>query len=334
MLESSSWRELLKTIITNNPSERERLANEIGVNPVSISRWVSGESAPRPRNLAQLLRAIPRQYQDQFRGFIEKDDPALARPALEPPDDEIEYDFITEVLNTRATTPSTLHFWGISRLIIQHALRQLDSERIGMAITVVRCMPPREGIIYSLRESVGMGTPPWEGDLEQKAMLLGAESLAGHVVATCHPEAVQDLSATSLLPAYQTEHEVSAMASPILYANRIAGCLLFSSTQKDYFTLPSRLALIAGYTRLVALAFEPKEFYPPEIIELRMMPSLEVQRKYFAIFRQRVHSLMVESFATREPLTTVEAEHLVWQRLEEEMIRYSSSPNYNFDDLK
>lgn len=327
MLEPSSWRELLKQIITAHPAERERLAQSVGVSTASLMRWITGTAVPRPRNLAQLLRAIPPEYQEQFRALLNEEELALSAPAVEElPAQGIEHDFMMEVLDTRATTPAALHFWSISHLVLQQGLRLLDPERLGMAITVVRCMPPgRDGIIRSLRESVGMGTPPWEGDLDQKAMLLGAESLAGHVVSAGHPEAIQDLSVASLLPAYQTEHEVSAMASPILYANQVAGCLLFSSTRKDYFLDPARLSLIAECTRLIALAFNPNEFYSMERIQLRMMPNLEVQRPSLARFRQRVQSLMAQFLAEGYSLNVVDAERMIWQQIEGELIDYSIS---------
>ena len=136
-------------------------------------------------------------------------------------------------------------------------------------------------------------------------------------------EAIGDLKEATLLPAYQTEHEVSALASPILYANRVAGCLLFSSTQRNYFLSPARQALISGYTRLLALAFEPEEFYPMSLIELRLMPPIQVQRELFAEFQQRVYTVVLESYNMQRSLTYQEAEQAAWQQIEEELISLS-----------
>lgn len=320
MLESSSWRELLGQIISN-PIERERLANEIGVRSITLMRWVNGESVPRPHNIRQLLYILPQQYRARFLELWDSEQPALTASLLDSSPSELANDFVMQVLEARATTQDTLRFWTISRLVLQHALRQLDPERIGMAITVVQCMPPtREGMIRSLREGVGMGTPPWEGDLENRAIFLGAESLAGYAVMTSHTAAIQNLRETVLLPAYQTEHEVSAIASPILYANRIAGCLLFSSTQRDYFLSQNRQALVLGYTRLITLAFEREEFYPSTIINLQLMPPIEVQRKLFVGFQQRLHAIMRESFNKQHSLSFQDAEKLAWQQIEEELI--------------
>jgi hypothetical protein len=65
-------------------------------------------------------------------------------------------------------------------------------------------MPPTpDGKIRSLRESVGLGTGPWNSGMEEKSLLLGAESLAGYVTASCRLEQVGDLrSNKTFLPAY------------------------------------------------------------------------------------------------------------------------------------
>lgn len=318
MSEPSTWRELLSTIIGSN-SIREQIANAMHISSITLNRWASGESMPRAQNLRQLEQAVPVQHRSTLHKLLEKEFPTLF--SASPETLEISYAFIMQVLETNAKSPDALRFWTITHLVLQHALRLLDVERTGMAMTIVRCMPPSsEGKIRSLRESVGQGTQPWETDLETKGMFLGAESLAGYVVTTCHEEAVQNLATdTTLLPAYQTEYEVSAMAIPILHANRIAGCLLVSSTQPNYFLAPERRALIQAYTYLIALAFEPDEFYPPECVELSIMPPLHIQKKYFSSFRQRVHDTMREVAGTQHPLTGIQAEQKVWQQLEEEL---------------
>ncbi len=314
------WREYLGSIITN-PVEHDRIATEIGIHSVTLSRWVSGESSPRPHNMRQLLRALPKSQRGQLQSLLEKVSLDITDFEIDISEQEIPYKFIMEVLDARASIPDLLRFWSITRLILQQALRHLDPERVGLAITVVRCMPPRDGKIRSLRESVGLGTPPWGGDLEEKALLLGAESLAGHVTISCRLEHIGDLKANkTFLPAYQVEHEVSAVACPIMHACRVAGCLLLSSTQMDYFTPEARLSLVRGYTNLVSLAFNPDDFYNPETIALHIMPPPATQQNYFSGFRQRVLKRMQESIRTEHRLASTEAEQLEWQNIEESLL--------------
>jgi hypothetical protein len=327
MSNSTQWRELLGSIISN-PAERDRIANEIGVHFVTLTRWVSGDSSPRPHNLRQLLHALPQHQRTQLLPLIEDILPNASDFETDTSAQEIPYKFLIEVFETRASTPDLLRFWSITRLVLQRALSHLDPERVGMAITVVRCMPPHieDKRIRSLRESVGLGTAPWGGDLEEKALLLGAESLAGHVTVSCRLGQIGDLRTNkTFLPAYQSENEVSAVACPIMYACRVAGCLLLSSTQPNYFQSESRLSLIRGYTHLVSLAFEPHEFYDPSWIDLRIMPPPHVQQNHLISFRQRVLRLMQESSATDHRLASTEAEQMVWSQLEDLLLNLPRS---------
>jgi hypothetical protein len=318
------WRELLGDII-NNVAERDRIANEIGVHPVTLTRWVSGDSSPRPHNLRQLLRALPKAQRTQLLSSLEKVSSDIANFEIDISAQEIPYKFIMDVLEARTSVTDLLRYWSISQMVLQQALRQLDPERLGMTITIVRCMPLRNGKIHSLRESLGLGTSPWASDLEEKALLLGAESLAGHVTVSCRMEQIGDLHTNkTFLPAYLTEHETSAVACPIMYAGRIAGCLLISSTQIDYFAPEARLSLIRAYANLLALAFNADEFHDPELLALHIMPPLSIQQNYFGGFRQRVLELMQESVKTNGRLTPPEAEQLVWQEIEEALLRRST----------
>ena len=321
------WRELLGNIISN-PVERERIANEIGVHSVTLVRWVNGETSPRSHNLRQLIRAVPKQYRAQLRAALDTTiNVSAADFETVLTQAELPYKLIMEVLDARANTPDLLRFWSITRIILPEALKQLDVERLGMIITVVRCMPPtKDGKIHSLRETVGQGTGPWSGSLEEKALLLGAESLAGYVTSSCRLEQVGDLrSNRTFLPAYQGEHEISAVACPIMRACRVAGCLLFSSTQPDYFASQVYLELVSAYTRLIALAFDASDFYNPDIIDLRIMPPLEVQQIHISSFRQRVIKLMQESTNGSQRLASTQAEQMVWQQFEELLLNLPRS---------
>src|SRR5260370_2150874 len=122
-------------------------------------------------------------------------------------------------------------------------------------------------------------------NIEQNGMYLGAESLAGYCVSTARPQAIQNLKDESnLLPANQADHEVSAATHPIMFSGRIAGCVLISSTQPNYFLSPSRLALISKYANLIAVAFDPAAFCKPEEIALLPIPHHNVQASHFATF--------------------------------------------------
>jgi transcriptional regulator with XRE-family HTH domain len=314
--EPGDWHELLGMIISNT-QERQRIAQELGVRAITLSRWVRGESEPRPQNLRHLLSVLQPDHRDLLLEMLGEE----IKESQDVTDDtsrEIPSEFYSRVLSARATTNETLRYWSISSLILQQALGQLDPDRLGLAITVVRCMRSAgEKKVHSLRESVGKGTAPWTGDLEQRGMFLGAESLAGYVVTTCRPAQLQNIQKDGLtLPAHQVEHEVSAAAHPILYTGRIAGCVLISSTQPDYFVSSARNTLIGNYANLLALAIEPEEFYDPQDIELMIMPPHTLQKEYFANFRQRVTQAL-----RQKTMNNLQAEQYVWEQLEEELLQ-------------
>ena len=315
--EARDWREVLGTIISN-AQERQRIAQELGVRPITLHRWVRGESEPRAQNLRHLLSVLQAEHRDLLLKLLGEELGEYQDSVADDTSREIPSEFYNRVLNARATTNETLRYWSISNLILQQALSQLDPDRLGLAITIVRCMATTGGKkIRCLRESVGIGTPPWAGDLEQKGMFLGAESLAGYAVTTCRPAQLQNIHKDGLtLPAHQVEYEVSAAAHPILYTGRIAGCVLISSTQPDYFISSNRNALIGNYANLLALAIDPDEFYDPQDIELMIMPPHSLQKEHFADFRQRV----TQALRTHS-MNNIQAEQYVWEQLEEELLQ-------------
>src|SRR5574340_246043 len=317
MQEETTWRDLLGSII-QDPQERRRLANELGVNPVTLTRWVHNESSPRPQSIQRLLHALPEHRQellnqllDEFGEFIPETEDSLTGGLQY----KIPSEFYMRVLRTRATIPQILRYSSLCDLILQQALEQLDPNRTGMAITVVRCMPPTsDKKIRSLRESVGRGTSPWDSNLDQQAILLGAESLAGNAVLLARLVVNQNLSEEqSLSPGYHGQYEESAAAAPVMLEGRVSGCLLVSSSQSYYFH-QSRQALLESYADLVALAFEAPEFYDTSQVELGLVPFQKVQKLYLSSFRQRLSETMVQAAKNRRPLSIFEAEQIVWQQ--------------------
>lgn len=325
MQQPRTWRELLGSI-TDDLQERQRIANELGVNPFTLNRWVNGTSIPREQNLKRLLSALP-AHRATLLELLATDFPNLAilangEPFIETTD-EIPSTFYARVLNAYTTTPTAQRFWTMSSLILQQAVEQLDPNEVGLAITIVQCMPPAaDGRVRSLRLSTGNGTPPWRASMDQHALFLGAESLSGRVVTDCRSIVVQNRQEEgAAYAAHWVDQEESAAAYPIMRAGFIAGSLVISCRQPGYF-LPFRCKLMQSYAQLVTLIFDPQEFYPPEKIDLRVMPFYRMQASYLSTFRQRVSTLMIEHARQKQPLTVLEAERQAWKQLEEELIHF------------
>ena len=305
MQEAQTWRKLLGTIISNS-KEKQRIAEELGVKPITLTRWVTEESDPRPHNLRLLLTVLPGQ-REQLLDLIRKEEgrEEFSDTIKDDASKDIPSEFYSSVFMSLASTTENLRYWSICQIILLQALRQLDPDRLGMAVWVVRCMPPSGfyNKVRSLRESVGIGTPPWGGNLDQRAMFLAAESLAGNVVTLCRPAIIENLDEEhNLLPAARVEHEKSCAIYPILYAGRIAGVFLVSSTQYNHFLSQSRGMLAQNYADLLALVFEPEDFYEPDDIALCVMPYHDEQKEYFASFRYMVSKAIKEAAQNNKQL--------------------------------
>ncbi len=326
MTQITKWREFLGKHI-GDTQERQRIANELGVSSVTLMRWVNGTSNPRPQNLRHLLRALP-QHRASLSELIAEEFPDIIQNIGDDQEkdasQEIPVELYVNVMHAHATVAKTQSFWALSNIILQQALGQLDPNQLGLAVTVVQCMPPsKQGIIRSLHERVGHGTSPWGINLEQQAVLLGSESMAGYAVMNGRPLIRQNQQEhEGRFPAHWTEWEVSAAAYPIQRAGAIAGSFVVSSRQPDYF-VSFRAKLIEQYSELLSLAFEQEEFYPLDIINLYEMPLYTLQQEQLATLHKRATKLMHEAVLRNEILPLNTATERAWQQIEELFLQQS-----------
>ncbi|HLI06856.1 MAG TPA: GAF domain-containing protein [Ktedonobacteraceae bacterium] len=226
-----------------------------------------------------------------------------------------------DVLRAYANLTGVLRFWAICNLVLRQAREQLDPQRLGIEVTIVRCLPPYKGKkIRSMYECLRIATPE-EHSQDDTLLFLGAESLAGYAVTMGRPAVIQNLASQNAcgLGENGQAFKRSMAAYPIIRAGEIAGCFVATSVRSDYFLETERLQQLQCYTEVIALAFEPEEFYEPERIELCVMPSEDVQRHYLASMQQRIARIMTESVVASKPINSLEAERLAWEQLEEEL---------------
>ena len=318
---SLTWQSILQQIL-RIPGEQQRMAVAIGLSQMTLTRWAKGESNPQRPHLTRLMQVIQPTYRDDLLAALEEAYPDIHSWQKDDSAENIPTEFFAELLSVRTTTTDTLRFWRISDMILKQVLAQLDPNQLGMAVTLVQCMPPSEAhgnMIRSLRERTGRGTFPWSADLEPIALFLGMESLAGYATESRHTVNIDDLTKEKLLPAYRTDFEVSAAAHPIMLGGRVAGCLAASSTQLGYFT-QQRQSLLVAFSNLASLVFNKDEFYDPKLIELRVMPTPEFQRPILNEFRQRVSRMLTNATNQRQRVNNTESERKVWLQIEEDML--------------
>mgnify|MGYP001277199588 CR=1 FL=1 len=316
-----SWRAILKRII-RPAGERQRLAKILDLSTMTLTRWISGESIPHKVHILRLLHVVNPALREELLDALEADFPDIRQSFKSEGIEHLSSAFFAELLNIRATTPVPLLFYLTGKTVLEKAITLLDPDRMGMAITLARCMPPvpeQHNKILSLKEVAGRGTPPWKADLEPESIFLGAESLAGYAMQKGHAMIVADLKAETMRQTRRTEHEVSSAVYPIMLSGRVAGCLIASSTQPGYFT-SEYTELLEIFSHLASLAFEQDEFYPLSMISLQILPSQEVQLPIIGKFWRRSMEIQEESLQRGESISNAEAEKLALQEIEAELL--------------
>ena len=323
MRTSHTWRTFLGQLI-EDPYVRRRLADSVGVSPITLIRWTKGGFNPRVQSLRRLVQALDKQQQERLLPLIEQVYPDVAHSLSDVPHEPaslaIPPSLYARTLYTVARAPAHMLFFSLCDFILGHALKQLDPDRLGMSLVVARCLPPTaDGMVRSLLESEGRGTSPWPTSTQQGA-LLGVESLVGSAVTTQRVQANQHLGDASMIsPGYQDRNEKSAVAAPILYTGQVAGALLASSTEYDFFD-PKRVQFLESCADLLLLAFAREDWYAPERIQLGLLPPAQTQQPLLSKFRSLVNARMQEAARAHEPLPILQAELQIWQQIEEELL--------------
>ena len=74
MQEPRTWREFLAAVIRDT-KEKQRIASEMGIDPITLTRWATRGTSPRPRSLLnRLVDALP-LHREQLRELIRREFP-------------------------------------------------------------------------------------------------------------------------------------------------------------------------------------------------------------------------------------------------------------------
>jgi transcriptional regulator with XRE-family HTH domain len=318
MGEPQTWRELLGVIV-EDPQERLHIARAVGVNQITLSRWIAGVSSPRLRSLRILLDVLPEQ-RERFMQLLALDYPELLHEDLQEEEElfQIPASFYARALETYTGNPSILRGSTLGIIILQQMLAQLDPHQVGLGIFIAQCMPPLAGKVRSVRSIVGRGTGVWR-KIEGIVAFHGIESQVGHAVQEqrqilTHSSEERENWYPSGIPDVQ-----SVVAFPIQMANNVAGGISLLSVQAAYFAA-EKLNLIRAYTDMLVLIFEHDEFYVSSQIEMGVLPSFPDQQIIISGFQQRVRQRLVEATRKGQLLARPEAEMEIWQEMEHTML--------------
>lgn len=320
-----NWRAVLRKII-QPPKERQRIAAALGVNMITLTRWVKPNSRPQRASLARLVKVINPQQKAELLEALKLAYPDMQEKLVEETAVVVPSSLYRSILKEQASVLENMRGQQIASTLLNAALELLDPHHVGLAITPCLCMPPigegKDRSIRSLREEGGRYSHPWPPELEHRSLFLGLNCLAGHVVQTGRPISIGDLTKKHYIPtlAYPSDREASAAACPIFLEGRIAGCLLAASTERDHFN-QERMDLLINLTAIYAIALNPEDFYDPLLLRLRYIPHPSRQQEVVLSFRPRVNSLMIESMRNAQALTNTMAEKIIWQQIESQLIQ-------------
>lgn len=254
------------------------------------------------------------------------DDPQEKQSEASASPEGIPVTLYNRVLHLLCTTSYEGRFWTTTTAVLNDALKRLDPARLGLQLSIQQCMAPAYGkAVRCLRGRLALGTPPWSELVEQKRFF-GAESLVGFATSIGRQHTIMTINEKYRHQDHVPEHAMSAVASPVMYAGRVAGCLLVVSTQPGYFSRPALLDLIGNYAQLLVLAFHPEDFYDLERIELQPMPTFQVQRSYVSSLQQRILGLLKKARIDHCPLSYDVAEQEALWQVEEELLQLATPP--------
>ena len=320
----SPFSSLLRHILRHDRAEIARGARDLEVAEITVYRWMNGSSEPRAIHLKRLPEVFA-EHRGNLTYAINQTFPGV----LDPPSlgiREVRKDIYRRVFDLIATTPEAdARYWQVTQAVFEYALLHLDSDRRGLSITYAKLMPAHEDGIHSLREAAMRGNYPWPFSLESRAYL-GSTTLAGTSAMLQRLQTWDNLGNEERLQVDIDEHERSAAACPIMYAGRISGVLVISSTQTGFFADPMACQAVSEYAQLLALAFHDEDFYPCSLLHLRPMPEVKWQRA--EIGRSYVNRIIM--YARKHMIARQDAEQHVIVEMErefEELGRHLNNPS-------
>ncbi|MBA2682498.1 MAG: hypothetical protein H0U76_29410 [Ktedonobacteraceae bacterium] len=326
-----TWRELLKSL-TSDPHEQQRITETLGINAMTLRRWINNETNPRPQNLRLLLNALP-HHRRQLVTLLAVEFPTFKRETNELDEIEtglIQAGFYAQLISLYASVAQHLRGSLMSTLILRQMVKQFDPDLDGLLIMIAQCISPRPGQkVQGLRLAMGRGTHLWSTYIEQHPQLFGAESLVGYAVSSRHLTVLASREEyLRAFPYDEIEGVKSAVAAPIVLADQTMGGIYVASMQTNYFS-PIYVSLLQKYVELLCLAFERDEFFPFSEIVLGAMPPCAQQLPYLATFQTRVKHQMNRASSENKTITSIQAEQIVWQQLQNELLHLAPEQDEN-----
>ncbi|MBA2677749.1 MAG: hypothetical protein H0U76_05060 [Ktedonobacteraceae bacterium] len=323
------WREVLNAHI-QDVQQRQKIAQALGIHPLTLIRWASGISTPRrPQVLRDLADFMPEQREEVLQSMMEEFPLLQEVDSREPTSIKAaSADISWKIVSLLTVTSPAMRFATLCDAILTEAINILDPHNMGIALLVAPFIPPSPGQqVRSLLVHTARGTGPWEPYLEQAAVFLGIESLAGQAVSTLSPAMDSHLfddTAQAVRCNYFGNLIQSAIAMPILHLGGVGGCLIALSTQPHAFSFLNQLDF-RDLANLLALSFRPDYFYQPEQIDLAALPAYSAQKERLATYKPRLSRLLNNKDENVHSSSYVQARRQAWTQIEKEILQLSTT---------
>ncbi len=278
-IQLNPFADLLQSIFRQDRTEIERVARELDVAENTVYRWMNGISVPRlpylkklpdlfPEHRVQLISSIKQVFGDVVSNLT---------PLLY----EVPKEIYVKVLEMAANSQDEeTRMWHISQTLFDYAFLHIDAERLGLVIAYATLMQGRADGIHSLYEISRRSNDSCLTPIDATAFL-GSTSLAGAAAVMQRLQVWHDTDSERTL--FEKDDFVrSSCAAPVLSNSLLAGVLIFSSPQPDFFKNPLICQAITEFALLMAVAISDHEFQLPSLLNLRPMPDLSWQRRRIA----------------------------------------------------
>lgn len=288
----------LRSILWQDRDAISQFAHTLSVTENTVYRWINGTSIPQPTHLKRLPDVLP-LHRNKLLILLKQHYPgSLESNTLEGR--EVQKDIYQRIISIVATNDEEdLLLWNVQQTLFDHILLQLDPEFHGLAVTYARLTAQHEdGTIHSLREVEMRGHAPWP-HTSITQVFLGSNTLAGRAAMYQRQQTWEDTD-ENRTPALIDEFERSACAFPLLRGRTIAGVLIVSSNQPDFFRDPTRCQMVEEYAKLLAVAIPAHFFHSIYSLRLHSMPPLPFQRTRLSeTYVKLIHTYMLEQQTTR-----------------------------------
>jgi hypothetical protein len=282
----TDWQVLLGTILKENPQILKPLAEDLGVDIVSIRRWSQGRT---PHNaelaLGRLVRSkhFPPGWKGAFLGAVRQSFPRFLEEADpfydELPVKEIPSFFFMQVIRAYCFVEAPLAFRTIMTTVTQQMFSHLDADSSAqVSVQLLRCTPPDSGTflvrsLYAPALQVSVRPSPLAANCP---IFFGMESPLSDLATLLDGRLpyVFDEREIEEFPFPKTVKSLALL--PIQQKARLAGCCLVSSSVPAYFNA-ERCKILYELGITLTFAFDQEDFYAVNQLALANFPEFSSQ---------------------------------------------------------